>query len=271
GSSTVVGEAISIYIYDSAFSTPISAREFIVLNASDIGGPVAFSVPEVLLTPGKYLVTFKTYSDAVTYKSSDLYADPNTVFVDPSAGGTWYNSTSIPVVRLNVSDDLHVCDLQASAICTGGGTAYATATNGMPPYSFIWSTGDSTPVGFLTCIYWSWPYVPDTVFVTDSKGCKASKLVCCPVGIKENEFEGDISIFPNPNNGQFVLEVLNVTSGNYEAEIINYLGQQVYRNTIVVNGYYAEKIDVSGFSAGMYMLKLTDKEGRRVIKKLVIE
>ncbi|MFT6324038.1 MAG: hypothetical protein ACJAWO_001596, partial [Halieaceae bacterium] len=130
GTQSTPGEAISIYIYDGTLTTPIASREFITLTAAEIGVLATFEIPEVLLVPGQYIVTFKTYSDAVTFPRSPVDADDQTVFVDPSAGGTWFFTAAIPVVRLNVSTDLWVCDLSASALQTGNNAALASATGG---------------------------------------------------------------------------------------------------------------------------------------------
>ena len=49
------------------------------------------------------------------------------------------------------------------------------------------------------------------VCVVDANGCEGCSFVyemtCC-VGIEEASFEGNVSVYPNPNNGQFTVEGL---------------------------------------------------------------
>lgn len=269
GSETISGEAISIYVYDSAFNI-ISSREFITITNQEIDILTAFSIPEVLLPPGKYVVSCKTYSDGVYMVPSQFPSDDSTVFIDPNAGGTWFTTSIVPVIRLNVSDDFWVCDLEALAICTGTYSALAIGSYGTPPYSFSWSTGDTTANITITVPVWPNIY---TVTITDDSLCQATSTVSylpC-VGIEESELYGNISVYPNPNNGQFILELENVLSGNYEVNIYNALGQMVRNSIIQVNGSYSELMQLNSLEKGIYFMKVSDSFGKQITHKFSIE
>ncbi|MBW7912112.1 MAG: T9SS type A sorting domain-containing protein [Taibaiella sp.] len=65
-------------------------------------------------------------------------------------------------------------------------------------------------------------------------------------------------LYPNPNNGKFVLKGEALTSYVLKIEIINAMGQVVYRDEIKVNdGKLYKEIDMPVVPAGLYMLRLS--------------
>ena len=265
GDQSVAGEAISIYIYDGSLTTPIASREFITLTAADIGVVSTWSIPEVLLIPGQYIVTFKTYSDQVFFPRTPVDADDQTVFVDPSAGGTWFFTAAIPVVRLNVSTDLWVCDLSASALQTGNNAALCTASDGTAPYSYLWSNGATTAdiSGVNPGTY--------TVTVTDDSACTAGASVDIVTGIIEAGIAGDISLYPNPNNGEFRLNLENVDNGTYNVAVRNMLGQNVYQEVINVTGSYESNVSLNNMKNGMYFMEITNSNEEKSVIRFIVK
>jgi len=75
-------------------------------------------------------------------------------------------------------------------------------------------------------------------------------------------------VFPNPNNGQFTIEVHNTPQPELNLEIFNILGEKVIeRNLISLNNDL--KIDVSLSDRGIYFIKLQTDKGF-IIKKVVV-
>ncbi len=72
---------------------------------------------------------------------------------------------------------------------------------------------------------------------------------CNPVGIKENALNGQISVHPNPSNGNLTIATKN--SDIRIISIINSVGQHITTITLTGN---KETIDVSGFAQGLYFL-----------------
>lgn len=82
------------------------------------------------------------------------------------------------------------------------------------------------------------------------------------VGIEQQTIENSVSIFPNPTN-----DVLNVYANNFKkVEVINFLGQVVYTNSVTDNQF---QINVSSFSPGIYFIRLTGDQ--TVTKKFIKE
>lgn len=87
-------------------------------------------------------------------------------------------------------------------------------------------------------------------------------------GIEENlSVLSSIEIAPNPNNGRFSIQsTTNIT----DITILDITGRIVYRPQ--VNGTRKHStIDISSFTSGTYILRLTDTHGKRFFKKVVIK
>ena len=72
------------------------------------------------------------------------------------------------------------------------------------------------------------------------------------------------TLHPNPTNGQFTILGTNLK----QAKIINTLGQCVA--TAKDEGEQLT-VDISNLPAGVYFVSITDKEGRKCVKKVVKE
>lgn len=85
------------------------------------------------------------------------------------------------------------------------------------------------------------------------------------IGLKENNLEKYISVFPNPANE---LLMLNFRSNdNYDVTIINSIGQEIYHSK---NNSGNIRIDVKDLAEGFYNIKITTVNGS-LNKKIIIE
>jgi len=128
----------------------------------------------------------------------------------------------------------------------------------VPPYShYQWNyfanaiTGDTTQSIVVTmngCY---------SVMVIDSNGCTGvSDSVCFSTGINEIATNEGFSIYPNPTNGIFTIQ-LGIK--NYESgiRIRNVLGQLIYEENIKTSsGTTTKDIDLSHEPSGIYFLEL---------------
>lgn len=82
----------------------------------------------------------------------------------------------------------------------------------------------------------------------------------------QNPFE--VSIFPNPNNGQF--EVLTNTDGEAkEVVIYNIIGEQVYYRKFEGMNL---KVDLTTLDKGLYMMQIYNSDKReKITKRFYIE
>lgn len=267
GAASTPGEVISVYIYDAStdLSTPVTSREFIVLDSNTVGDLVSYSIPQVVLTPGTYYVTYKTYSDAVYFRVSDFDATGGMAVTNPSTGTGWSFTTSVPAVRLNVTDYLFVCDLEVTASQTANNTGVAVAAKGTMPYAYLWSNG-ATGADLTNAAPGTY-----TVTVTDDSACTATASVDIITGIIENEINGSISLYPNPNNGTFQLSLEGVDAGVYNVSVTNMIGQTIYSNPINVGGNYNGNIALSNLENGVYFMEISSENGERSVVKFVVK
>lgn len=93
----------------------------------------------------------------------------------------------------------------------------------------------------------------------------------CVVGIQENTTNNITSIFPNPNNGEFTIEVNDGidTSNNNTIEIYNMLGEIVFGTKLNSS---TTRIDISNNASGIYLYRVISETGSLVSEgKFVIQ
>ena len=100
-------------------------------------------------------------------------------------------------------------------------------------------------------------------------------------GIENFEFINSFKIYPNPNTGEFKIEINITRQENLELKILNSLGQEVFSEHLnQFKGIYEKQLDLSEFPVGIYNLQLIPDlrsfsvggNNRSIInKKLIIE
>jgi hypothetical protein len=89
-------------------------------------------------------------------------------------------------------------------------------------------------------------------------------------GINEAKQYADLNIFPNPNNGTFVVNVTTSSNANVNLKVYNTIGVVVYNEAINVNGFASKSIDLSNITDGMYIVEIESPMGkvaRKIIKQ----
>lgn len=162
------------------------------------------------------------------------------------------------IIKSSVPDDGH---------CTG--SAWVTVSGGTAPYTYSWSNGNTTTAVSNIC---KGDYC---CTITDAHACKDS--VCFKIvsdlgieGISSNS--GHISVYPNPNNGQFNLES-TFDNGAYQVEIYNILGEKVYSTNLNTMNGGISPINIGNQPNGIYLYRvITDSgellgDGKLIIQK----
>ena len=78
--------------------------------------------------------------------------------------------------------------------------------------------------------------------------------------IQENEMAiGDVSIYPNPSNGLFVVDYNATSGGDYMVRIFDMTGQVVFSQSYSAGvGQNSIHIDMSRYRQGIYLLEMSD-------------
>jgi hypothetical protein len=143
-----------------------------------------------------------------------------------------------------------------------------------PNATYLWSPGGATTPTF-TVTYPEYGYGANNFSVTVSTpdGCVTTKTfetffdVC--TGIQEKSSSLTASIFPNPNNGKFVLELNSSKGITTDLKIMNTLGATIYEESgLNINGKVVKAINLD-LNSGLYFLVLQDGD-KKVVQKLFV-
>ena len=130
----------------------------------------------------------------------------------------------------------------------------------------ITGTNAGTP-GYYYFFY-NWQYTKNSCN-TARTPCTATDS-CTSTGIIEPIAGGTMSIFPNPNSGNFMLSFQTQNKDNYKIRITNTLGQTVYEESLNdFSGDYSKKMDVATYGKGVYMLSISNSKNETVKKVMV--
>lgn len=274
-------------VYDSLIANSSTARMMIGFSTSPLS-PVAFSASDDAVCQ-KFCVDFTDFSvnNPTQWQwnfeggSPSSSADQNPANICYNLPGTF--DVTLITTNLNGSDTLSLPDYI---------TVYAT-----PPFPSITQAGYTLTSSVASSYQWqldasdisgatnqSYNVLETglyTVIVGDSNGCvnSASKFVLI-TGIDDVMIDQDISIFPNPSKGSFMIEITRETRWNGQAgdeisiDVINTLGQKILSSEFpaeVSSGFHSVKkqIDLTGVAQGVYFIEI-NTAGFSLKKKILI-
>ncbi|MCD6010934.1 MAG: hypothetical protein K0Q79_796 [Flavipsychrobacter sp.] len=123
----------------------------------------------------------------------------------------------------------------------------------------------------LAKLYSPWDIAFDTCgnfYIADANNQRIRKVTyphCHYLGITEQHIQSVTSIYPNPTNEELTIE--NVQP-NTTYQLCNIVGSVVQYGSLKEGG---NTISIAQLPPGMYLLALTDEQGRRVVHKVVKE
>jgi len=166
-------------------------------------------------------------------------------------------------------------DLGADTIICGNGSKTLYAGN--QGLKYMWSTGDTTQTIIVdsTTMFDGHGDREIIVMVYGINGCVNSDTVTIGVlnctGIDEMRNNISLSVYPNPGNGEFFLDMNAVQDDVADIVIFNELGSEVYRkNQVKISGNMKLRIDLSQQASGIYQLFLKGKNSL-VSRKIIIK
>jgi hypothetical protein len=131
-----------------------------------------------------------------------------------------------------------------------------------PTMSMIYDDGSGCDLGSQPAPYWYW--------ITSTPMIRLNFGNISVNNITENTFNGNLSIYPNPSKGSFMLELSGVENDNYTLIITDILGKDIFVKTIDVKEFAKETIDISTYSKGTYILNIENSTSI-VTKKLIVK
>ena len=88
--------------------------------------------------------------------------------------------------------------------------------------------------------------------------------------VNQNDFDKEITIYPNPNNGKFKAEVYSTANQSSIFRFVNPNGQVLKTENIYLNqGLNQVDLDISTFQNGVFLLSIEMENGRKLLGKVV--
>lgn len=210
---------------------------------------------------GNYL--FSWSNGATTEDLSNAPVGIHTVIVtDTSIGGcfTIYTDTLTGPAPLAIN----INRTPASSPTASDGLISATVSGGTWPYNFFWNTGavDSVLTGMPVGNY--------SLVLIDANGCSDS----LSFQLGATTALGDVSevtafeLFPNPNAGQFQVNLELAKIGEMDLQVLDMLGRVLYEQHLEGDTFNLP-MDFSSLPAGTYVLMIQTEKGR-MAKRVVI-
>ncbi len=93
-------------------------------------------------------------------------------------------------------------------------------------------------------------------------------VVSCITGFETIAARGisEVSILPNPNNGKFDLNIMNVNSDNASIKILSVDGRVLIQNQVALDHNNTISLDIAALSNGIYYLNLVSGQLNKTIK-----
>ncbi len=233
---------------------------FVVTNSSesftvDATDPDDDSLSYTWILDGDTVSTSSDYAfDPLQYCVDGIYhlqvvvADDNPYSNDNSF--LWTIKTDVQP-DINLYEDTTIC--QGESIILDAGAVSA---------SYSWSTGETSQTITVS--------TADTYFVdvTGGNGCSNSDtcVIAVEVCSDVNSALSDnvINVYPNPNDGEFTLEIGNNTLNAFEVKIISVLGQVIYEEQVkCADNTYSKQFNLKDLSAksGLYCVRINSERG----------
>jgi hypothetical protein len=81
----------------------------------------------------------------------------------------------------------------------------------------------------------------------------------------------DFKVFPNPANNEVNVDLTQFEEETFTLQVFNNLGQVVYRKEFLYLEEYIEKLDLTQYGSGMYLINIQTQDGSQYNKKLIVD
>ncbi len=154
-------------------------------------------------------------------------------------------------------------------------TAFFTNTSaaeGTATYDWNFGDGNTSNLENPTHVYTAAGTYQVTLTVTNECGTAtySDSVTLTTVGLEEIGDGNSLSIYPNPNNGSFTLDISLMENADVKVAVTNELGQTIYTNNVgEVTGNSSEMIDLGTVESGLYFITVIVDENPYVSKFIV--
>lgn len=228
---------------------------FLTTNGGNNWFFVPVGIPDTKIS---YLMVDPTNPQRI-YVTLSGYSAGNKVFVSPDSGISWFNySGSLPNVPVNCITYQKGTN-EALYVGTDVGVFYTDGTLAdWEPYQ----TGlpnvvvTELEISYNDSKLWA---------ATFGRGLWNADLYSSGVGIEDQQLESEVAVYPNPNHGQFTIEVPDQTT--YDLVVYNMLGENIYQEQNISSS--RQTIELNTITPGIYVVHLVIDQ-RKVFRKICV-
>jgi len=110
----------------------------------------------------------------------------------------------------------------------------------------------------------------DIVMLSGCSSDTSNRIYILKVGVEPSPTKPDVTIYPNPNDGEFTLVISTPRQDNFSIKVFNNLGIQIFEmKNVDVTGTTRQVIDLRPVPNGMYSVVIANEMGS-VVKKVVV-
>lgn len=253
--------------------TPIYSQDLLIDDIIAANGNVTVHFPSPVTVSGPfyvgYEVTYAAGDTVAAYTTRDSTVYPATAW-SKFSDGSWYpfdNSSSwslavaFAIYPRVLSGNLGLTVLPANPTINLGGQVQLNAAGGINPRWY--------PATGLSCTQCASPMASPTTTTTYSIVAWDSTQTCTElventvfvnaVGIEDGLFGGEALVYPNPSNGQVMLDFQQDEVADLGISVFNDLGQVVHAFDLPdFSGKFHAPLPLQGLARGLYTLQVTD-------------
>ena len=258
GTNIVVSPTVTTTYYargeGGCVSPSVCANITITVNIAP-----TISINSGAICAGQSFTMVPTGAVTYTYSNGSSIATPtaNATYTvnGTDANGCASNGDAVASVTVNALPTV-LAVTNNTLLCTG---ETATLTVSGTATTYTWSTTDNTTTVAVS------PTVQTTYTVdgTDGNGCKNTTTVTQDVslctGIATLSNDAKTKLYPNPNNGLFVIELTTLS----KVTVTNALGQVVIAETFEAGKH---TVNINNESTGVYFVKVMTNNKQQIIK-----
>ncbi len=213
------------------------------------------------------LLTIANPPDTTFVIPLDEYVGENMYFnflAEWASGDYYVMLDDISVRRCPANLDLRFTTAPPSGIFADDGTAYVLAGNGLPPYTYNWSNGDTTPSADSLSV------ADYSVTVTDALGCSETlevevDLIAVATSDPEDLLAG-LQAFPNPTDGRINLQLELPGPLPLSLEVYDGSGRRIDRRNLGQNSTLNSFVELSEMAPGLYLIRVRAGEATRTVR-----
>ena len=146
--------------------------------------------------------------------------------------------------------ELEIVVNEASSALANDANISVTASGGTGDFSYLWNNGQTTATINNLASGWY------NVTVTDENDCTATEEILVSIsGISTTEEQSNVSIFPNPGEGIFYIQLENeqIADADMELKVFDVAGKMLFSQVEKTENI---SIDLSQYAKGIYYISI---------------